>query len=112
MHSQEENRTQVGKRKTKHAHCIGLSRTLGLWRIVSKSSYTNALRCGIQNNYEHMRINNTRILWTQKLKLIYLNAYTQSHAGVHVSRTHLQEHVVDMCRVLISRVYPPRQTAH
>ena len=52
----------------------------------------------------YMRINNTRILWTQNLKLIHLNAYTQSHAGVQVSRTHLQEHVVDMCRVLISSV--------
>jgi hypothetical protein len=52
----------------------------------------------------------TRVLWTQKLNLIHVNAYIQSHAGVHVSRTHLQEHVVDMCRVLISVPTSPDRT--
>ena len=82
MHSREENRTQVGKRKTKHAHC--------------RPKYFLSLEdCEQKQLLTH---------------IIHVNAYIQSHAGVQVSRTHLQEHVVDMCRVLISVPTSPDRT--
>jgi hypothetical protein len=45
-----------------------------------------------------------------EIRLYTFKAYTQSHAGVHVSRMHLQEHVVDMCKVLISVPTSPDRT--
>jgi hypothetical protein len=59
--------------------------------------------------FKKLNLNHDFVVF-QKLSWPTLNAYTQSHAGVHVSRTHLQEHVVDMCRVLISLPTSPDRT--
>ena len=59
MHSREENRTQVGKRKTKHAHC----RPKYTWSLEDCEQKQLLTHYGVASKttiYEHMRINNTR----------------------------------------------------